>query len=809
MKKVIKFLLLALFLLLTLSCDDSIEMLEKGESINSYIFPYLEFVKSDDGYSVYVVKGANVEKLYIPSEIEIDSVVYKVESFGGFKNSSDSTKLRDLVLSSSSIKIEDGAIKNAESLYNISYEEVEENATWGELPKLEKKGKCSLKWVFSETGEEVLPNTPIINNKTKIEPIFEDHILLKKDGLPSTCTTTGYKEYYECSRCHKIYSDISAFNELSEKEIIEKLKHSLVHHERNEATCTLEGSIEYWKCSICNNSYLDEECTKLFAENEAIIAAKGHLIDPIKGKEATVNEAGIIDHYKCTRCNTLFSDSEGKTVITEADTIIEKVPHNHILIWKWNTTEHWKACENEKCIKDLESEKGAHIFNEGVTEEEPGENKKGKKKFTCKTCGYIKIEDIPATGNHEYSIFIEKVNPTCTKDGYTLYKCKDCDATEQRNKLSALGHIKGHFDKKDATCTLEGWIEHWYCSRCSSYFLTENMLTSVDYDNSIKKNKLEHVWGDYKANETGDKHYQKCKNCDARNYLDHRFFETISAEYLFSSASCESAAIYYKSCLDCGVKSSDTFTYGNALGHNLEKNEKVDPQCNKEGRKEHWKCKRCNSLFIDEDATTEIEEKDLSLGYSDHVGYLTKLYKVVDSTGHKEICKWCKGTFGTLISHTYEEEFKHSDTEHWHKCKDCTSTTIHEGHDIFLNDNGKEECQTCHFISSVDNAQDGGLIPSLKDEEPSGKIEYRTVDNKVIFTFTDLNKGISNKNLTQGIEWWLDDVKIDEFDDKFEFSFIYEEGRTYRVKCIYYSIKSSSTEPFNKLYKGLSEIVIL
>lgn len=812
MKKILKFLLLALFLLLMLSCDDSIEMLEKGESINSYIFPYLEFVKTNGGgYSVYVVNGGRVEKLVIPDEIEIDSIVYKVESFNGFRNSIDSSKLRDLVLSSSSIKIEENAIKNAESLYNISYEKVEENALWGELPKLEKKGKCSIKWVFSDTGEEVLPNTPIVPNKTKIEPIFEEHILVKKDGLAPTCTTIGYKEYYECSTCYKIFSDISAFNELTEKEKIEMLPHSLVCHEAQEPTCIDEGKVEYWKCSVCNNCYKDEECTETINEDEVVIPAKGHSITFIKGKPATINESGIKDHYKCIRCNTLFKDSEGTTVISEEDTVITKIPHNHFLVWKFNDTEHWKACKNEDCTVDSGIDKGKHSFDEGRIDKEPSETEKGEKILTCKTCNYEKTVDIPATGNHDYSVFIKIVSSTCTKGGYTLFKCKYCDLTVNKNETPALGHKKEHFEKKDATCTEYGCKEYWYCDRCHSYFLEEDMVTNVDYDKIIKINKLDHLWGEYIITlNDPNKHYKKCKNCDATTEAkDHIFIEKVSGNYLYSSATCEEAALYYKSCESCGAKSDKTFTNGEPLGHDLEHFTKVEPQCNKEGSIEYWKCKRCKDLFSDKNAITKIEEKDISINRSEHVGYLTKLYKEVDSIGHKEICKWCKLPFGSTFPHVYEEEFKHSDTEHWHKCMDCTSTTIHEEHDFSLNSDGKEECNTCHFVSSVDNVQDGGLSPTFKDEEPSGKIEYSTRDNKVIFTFTDLNKGISDKNLTQGIKWWLDDVKIDEFDNKFEFSFTYEEGKTYSVKCIYYSIKSGSTEPFNKLYKGLSEIVTL
>lgn len=45
----------------------------------------------------------------------------------------------------------------------------------------------------------------------------------------------------------------------------------------------------------------------------------------------------------------------------------------------------------------------------------------------------------------------ETVAPTCTKGGYTVYKCAYCDYTEQRDQTAALGHAWSDWTHDDAT----------------------------------------------------------------------------------------------------------------------------------------------------------------------------------------------------------------------------------------------------------------------------------------------------------------------------------------------------------------------
>ena len=62
--------------------------------------------------------------------------------------------------------------------------------------------------------------------------------------------------------------------------------------------------------------------------------------------------------------------------------------------------------------------------------------------------------------------YVETVDPTCTKDGYDVYKCAVCSTEEKKNVVSALGHDMGEYVlTKAPTCTEKG-EEVSTCRRC-------------------------------------------------------------------------------------------------------------------------------------------------------------------------------------------------------------------------------------------------------------------------------------------------------------------------------------------------------
>ena len=95
MKKRIFPILMMIFALLSIiSCDSSLIELEEG-NINYYIYPYLKFTLSEDGfyYTAMVVKGAKLSKASIPGFVHSDLGPIPVKEFAGFEDINDSVNL--------------------------------------------------------------------------------------------------------------------------------------------------------------------------------------------------------------------------------------------------------------------------------------------------------------------------------------------------------------------------------------------------------------------------------------------------------------------------------------------------------------------------------------------------------------------------------------------------------------------------------------------------------------------------------------------------------------------------------------------
>ncbi len=82
---------------------------------------------------------------------------------------------------------------------------------------------------------------------------------------------------------------------------------------------------------------------------------------------------------------------------------------------------------------------GEHTWDNGKVTTEPTEKDPGVMTYTCVICGMTKTSPIPATGEHTF-VFTKNIAPACTTEGYDLYTCSGCGATEKRNVKPALGH---------------------------------------------------------------------------------------------------------------------------------------------------------------------------------------------------------------------------------------------------------------------------------------------------------------------------------------------------------------------------------
>ena len=189
-----------------------------------------------------------------------------------------------------------------------------------------------------------------------------------------------------------------------------------------------------------------------------------------------------------------------------------------------------------------------HSYNKTVTE--PTCTKEGSTLYKCE-CGHSYISDIKAPLGHSYKKTIK--NPSCTEGGSTKYTCKRCNESYVSDLTDATGHTLTN-TVVEPTCTAEGYT-HNECSCGYSY-------------NDQYTNPLDHSFEESITSPscTGQGYTTYTCGCgytfkaDYTEPLPHTFNERVTLP------TCTSEG-YTTFICDCGYSFSDTYTA--PTGHNF------------------------------------------------------------------------------------------------------------------------------------------------------------------------------------------------------------------------------------------------
>lgn len=110
---------------------------------------------------------------------------------------------------------------------------------------------------------------------------------------------------------------------------------------------------------------------------------------------------------------------------------------------------------------------------EGVVTD-PVCNRDGYITYVCAVCGEeYTVPGEKATGTHDKSKVVKKVEPTCTTEGYTVYECDNCGEQFEDDTVKALGHdysdMMNHFKVTKVPTETEAGLEAWFCPRCDTH----------------------------------------------------------------------------------------------------------------------------------------------------------------------------------------------------------------------------------------------------------------------------------------------------------------------------------------------------
>ena len=197
--------------------------------------------------------------------------------------------------------------------------------------------------------------------------------------------------------------------------------HSISAVEAKEPTCTEDGNIAHYKCNVCGTLFSDEEGKTVITAKDVVIPAS-HSLEHVERIEATCTEDGNIEYYACSVCDKLFADEEATTEITLEDTIIIALGHSLV-----KTDRKEATCTEEGNIEY----------------------------YTCSVCDKLFADEEATT-----EITLE-------------------------DTVIPASHSLEHVERKEATCTESGNIEYYTCSVCNKLFADEKATTEITAEDTV------------------------------------------------------------------------------------------------------------------------------------------------------------------------------------------------------------------------------------------------------------------------------------------------------------------------------------
>ena len=333
----------------------------------------------------------------------------------------------------------------------------------------------------------------------------ENHTPETVPAVPATCDEGGLSEYMRCSKCEKLLSD---------QEEYMRLGHLLTPVAKVEPTCTTPGTEAYWKCTR-------DGCGKLFSDvagkNETSLEA---LTIPALGHDwATELTKGEATHYyACSRCDerkdeaahtggTATCTAKAKCTVCGAEYGDFAEHQYHPNVWYHDENDHWHRCN--VCGQDSPHE--AHSGGTATCTEQA----------KCDACRNLYGEPL----GHEI-VFVDFVFPTCTEDGMLEhYECTRCgkvfgdaagtrEVKKDRFVMPAYGHTEVVDAAVAATCTENGLTEGKHCALCGEVLEAQKVVPALGH---------ELVYHDGKAatcTEAGCDDYDTCSRCEYTTYVE-------------------------------------------------------------------------------------------------------------------------------------------------------------------------------------------------------------------------------------------------------------------------------------------------
>ena len=322
-------------------------------------------------------------------------------------------------------------------------------------------------------GQVVCTSNDYSINETAVISLDSD----PEKTYPATCTTKGQNTLVAT------FGSISFDTNPTKVVEIPILAHTLTKTDEVAATCTTAGNIEYWTCSECHKLFSDANGETEISGADTVLPAK-HVLTKTEAVAATCTSTGTEAYWTCSECHKLFSDENGENEITEP-VVIPKLAHTLT-----KTDEVAATCTSTGT----------------------------KEYWTCSECNKLFSDE---NGENEITepVAIPKLAHTLTKT-----------------------------DEVAATCTTDGHIAYWTCSECHKLFSDANGETEISVADTViaatghdwdVENIIWKWYGDTEDMIEGANVYIRCKNDPTE---EHTFSKlNIASVKTTTHATCETA----------------------------------------------------------------------------------------------------------------------------------------------------------------------------------------------------------------------------------------------------------------------------
>ena len=143
----------------------------------------------------------------------------------------------------------------------------------------------------------------------------------------------------------------------------EKHPHTLKRVYARNTSCRHAGNIEYWECRECEKYFLDSEGKTEITKADTIIAQLPHTTYFVEGEGSTCYSEGYIDHYACETCRLTFADEDATIELEESEMTVAKIPHDTVHHPRVDAhgnengkLEYWQCNYCERIYLDVECE---------------------------------------------------------------------------------------------------------------------------------------------------------------------------------------------------------------------------------------------------------------------------------------------------------------------------------------------------------------------------------------------------------------------------------------------------------------------